>query len=120
MSVRLYRIQDADGRGPYKRGFAERWLDQDDSYFERQPPGPDQFGLSVYSIVSGHAFRSIEQMCRWFTPSEMDRLDAFGYLPVSMIAKEVVAESPNQVLFWRAAPLNKGALIIPWPHRVTA
>jgi hypothetical protein len=121
MKIKLYRIQDSEGRGPYRPGgFAELWLDPGEQGMSRQPPGPWQFGREPYTRASGHAFRSVEQLCRWFSPSERRRLAGLGFNVVSFMADGIVIESEEQVLFARRLPMTKGAFILPWPEQVAA
>ena len=121
----VYRIQDAEGRGPYRPGFSSRWCDED---------GPikltfaDEFGWSMASIPrrffpgehAGCGFRLLDQLCDWFTPAERRKLADFRYQIVLMTIDRVLAESENQVVFARMRPLTEGVVIIPWEIAGTA
>ena len=117
MSVRIYRVQDADGRGPFKPGFSHRWLDPSPSARDLLPPWIDEFGLGIISRINagehaGCGCRSINGLRRWFDDGELERLREFGYQVVMMKADRILAESVNQTVFVRSRPLKDGVLII--------
>lgn len=106
---RVFRIQDADGRGPYKPGFSHVWCDD----FGAPPPPTWMHEFpSVLRRMNdetahyGTACRSIEQLRKWFTPTELCRLQLLGYHLVVMEVDRVLAESKNQLVFARRKPLN--------------
>lgn len=119
----IYRIQDADGRGPYKPGMSIKWCDKDDGHYKADftnlPPFMDEFGpsildeLNVIISVSGGAcgcgFRSMEQLNNWFTPTELERLKELGYRIVKIEAKKIIRSSDKQTVFWCDKPLRKVA-----------
>lgn len=109
-SIRVLRIQDADGRGPFKPGFSKKWIDDDG------PPQPKPWTLEFPGLLKrmndreahyGCACRTVEQIREWFTPSELVRLHIFGYRLVSMTVDEVLAESRHQLVFKRLKPLRE-------------
>ncbi len=109
MKHTVYRVQDADGRGPFKPGFSVKWID--DSYRPMPPSWIEEFGLDcIYELPEGWHFgsavRSVTDLRQWFTQSELDRLLLLGYKPVRMEVEKIVRESPHQVLFARAVPLR--------------
>jgi hypothetical protein len=107
--VRVLRIQDADGRGPFKPGFSRKWIDDDG------PPQPKPWTLEFPGLLKkmnedGHygcAVRSVEQLRVWFSPTEMVRLRILGYRCVAMEVDKVLAESRNQLVFMRRKPLRE-------------
>lgn len=109
MNARIFRIQDADGRGPYKPGFSAVWCD------DYGPPPPPTWMQEFPGLLRrmneaahyGSACRSVEQLRKWFTPSELLRLHLLGYRLVAMHADRVLAESKNQLVFMRRKPLNE-------------
>ena len=123
MSTTIYRIQDAEGRGPYRPGFAHRWTDPDAPTSSRQPfffEFPDLDIARLDPGRSGCGFRTMDQLLRWFTPFERQKLAALGYAVVSMEADEILAESEYQLVFKRRLPLSIGALAIPIPQEILA
>lgn len=115
----VYRVQDAEGRGPYRPGFSHRWVDED---HDRNPPFMVEFNWPLSSVPGrwlpgehgGCAFRTLDALYRWFSPSECRRLDALGYSVVSMTADRIIAESDKQLVFGRWKSLSKGYLMLPW------
>lgn len=108
MSNRILRIQDADGRGPYKPGFSAVWCDN------YGPPPPPTYMHEFPGILRrmnedahyGSAVRTVEQIRKWFTPTELCRLRILGYRLVAMNVDRILAESKNQLVFMRRKPLN--------------
>lgn len=123
MPTTIYRIQDAEGRGPYKPGFSMRWTDPDADTAARPPyflEFPDfDFDVLVPGC-SGCGFRTMDQLLAWFTPREMAVLSRLGYSIVSMQADTVHAESSRQLIFTRRVPLCRDVLVIPFPQGIPA
>jgi hypothetical protein len=65
--------------------------------------------------VFGCATRTLEGISRWFSASEAPRLEVLGFSVVSILPGRILAESPNQIVFARYAPLTRGLIVIPWP-----
>jgi hypothetical protein len=112
--IRILRIQDAEGRGPYKPGMSRHWVDADGP-----PPPPtwmQEFGdvraQCAPDECMGCGCRSLEQLFKWFTPTERVRLRALGYSIVVMWVDRIIAESENQVVFARKKPLAQSATIL--------
>lgn len=111
--TRIYRIQDVQGRGPFKPGHTRLWADPTKI---SQPIGLIyQHSLTELrammrekapDLALGFGCRSFEQLTAWFTVSEFRRLDALGYMLAAMDVDVIVAENKNEVLFGRALPLN--------------
>jgi hypothetical protein len=116
--IEIFRIQDVDGRGPWKPGFSNKWVISRDD-IENLIPWPVQFDAPkiLHQIVkskmhSGCACRSIDQLRRWFTPAEYETLRKYGYEAVRMHADRILAESTIQLVFLRDMPLNEGGKVI--------
>ena len=117
----VYRVQDREGRGPWRPGFSVKWLD--DSDVPLPPSFCDEFGWRPADVrgmwrpgeFGGSACRTVEQLSRWFTPTEQERLRRYGYSIVMMTVDRVLAESENQVVFARRTPLREGVVVVPWP-----
>ena len=105
----IYRVQDADGRGPWKPGFSQCWVeDRDDQ--NNLVPWMVEMGRvekrAIYGMSVGCGCRTVEQLRRWFTPSEYRTLRRFGYQAVKMEVGRILGESKIQVVFERAKPLR--------------
>lgn len=102
--VKLYRIEDSEGRGPYRPGMSKKWADT-----EGPPPPPtwgEEFGTSLLALKRPGenmqcGFRTETQLHRWFTNTELYRLQLLGYRIVQVEAERILAESRNQVVFIR-------------------
>jgi len=110
----IYRVQDKDGRGPWKPGFSTTWVeDHDRKWFENHPAWWKEFGMEpMKQALTGMEFGtgcvSLEQLRGWFTPTEYAKLRGFGYQAVKMEVGRILAQSDIQVVFERAKPLNEG------------
>lgn len=118
--VAIYRVQDVEGRGPYRPMFSHRWLDA----FGPPPPAPVylEFGARFVAECGrpgetvGCGVRSPVQITRWFTSSERGKLILLGFNLVCVMADRIIAESPNQVLFASRRPFAVGARPMDWPR----
>lgn len=104
----VYRIQDKNGRGPWKPGFSHLWV-EDRPDHENLPPWFFEFGpvhLKAFTWEHlGSGCRTVEQLQRWFTESEYRKLLTWGYQAVKIEVGRVLAESDRQVFFARKVPL---------------
>ena len=113
------RIQDAEGRGPYKPGFSHVWSERDS--------GPLPIYLAFPKVMDdackivkqrggavGCAFRSLEQAQAWFSPNEVLTLAKLGYSLVWIQPMQVLAENEDQLVFWSNLPLAKAVLRTGW------
>ena len=107
----VYRIQDSEGRGPWRPGFSHFWVrDRDDH--DNLKPWPAEFGTGIMRGTSGHigcACRTIEHLRRWFQPDEYVTLLLYGYQCVRLDVDRVLAESSTQLVFERKRALRFGA-----------
>lgn len=108
----IYRIQDSEGRGPWKPGFSDTWVeDRSESEFEKLKPWMMEIGpvhlSALYGTHTGCGCRSLEQLRLWFLPVEYERLLGHGYKAVRMSAGRILGESEIQCVFERAAPLKE-------------
>ena len=106
----IYRIQDSDGRGPFKPGFSHVWVNERGDH-ENLKPCTQQFdGIRNKLLLSEHygcGCKNLKQLRRWFTKQEYKKLKKYGYRAVKMKVARIVAESEIQVVFGRAIPLNE-------------
>lgn len=118
-AVIAYRVQAEDGRGPWRPGWSQTWIDAD--------APPDRLTETIMDLVPIHqlrrlprtmvwgcACRSLDSLMRWFTPRERDTLEAAGFYPVRLHADVVLAESPWQMLIGRTRPFTDGATRLRW------
>lgn len=127
-STTVWRVQDPQGRGPFKPGLSDRWCDPDGHDF---PPVQAEFGLDWLKEIPkgwavGCAFRDRAGAERWFSPSERWRLLRLGYYLVTLIGCTVIRESATQMIVARPMPLkerirpqhwsvlNRSAKLDPW------
>jgi hypothetical protein len=106
----VLRIQDPDGRGPWKPGFSRQWVEERPDH-ENLPPWFVEFGrvdrLVLVGDHVGSACRTLEQLRRWFTPGEYATLLRLGYRAVRLRVGRILAESNRQCVFGRARPLRE-------------
>lgn len=110
----LFRIQDRDGRGPWRPGFSVQWIDpeKDDtlcppmqvefqnwqsSIRKAQSRGLSHFGCCVSGVRGLH---------QWFTPAELNRLRGFGFRLVSASALTPICKGRNQIIGASRLPLS--------------
>jgi hypothetical protein len=72
-------------------------------------PWPQEFGpvhhRALWGMHLGCGCMSLDQLRRWFTPTEYARLLTFGYQAVRMRVGRILAASDVQCVFERAKPL---------------
>ena len=106
----IYRIQDKEGRGPWKPGFSKHWIEPRPDH-DNLVPWYAEFGqVHLRAIVGmriGCGCTSIDQLQRWFCPVEYQRLVQFGYHAVRMNVDRILAQSEIQCVFERAKRLSK-------------
>lgn len=112
MKTTVYRIQDKKGRGPYKPGFSHVWTDENADEASR-PAVMMEFGWgfrdkAMPGQAVGCAFRSIDQLKRYFTGLEIHRLYSLGYAITQMEVDAILHESENQLVIARNKPLHSG------------
>lgn len=107
----IYRVQDKDGRGPWKPGLSRYWVEDRDDH-QNLIPFYQQFPSALRGAITGMhvgcGCRTVEQLRRWFSPVEYGRLLMMGYRSVEMDVGRILGESDIQTLFERAMPLRIG------------
>ena len=111
---KLYRIQDASGRGPWRPGFSMKWIDpeKDDSLCPpMQHDFPEWRRLINRAIDQGYlhygcCVRGASALHRWFTPEELSRLRGFGFRLVDASGLTVICESRSQIIGASRWPLS--------------
>jgi hypothetical protein len=107
--ITVYRIQDNQGRGPFKPGIPEKWIDETRTTF----PGED---LNYASIIArrapddlhlGFGCKTQDELKTWVSQSEYIRLQKLGYRAVS-IDVDRIWEMKNELIFGRRRAFRKG------------
>ena len=109
----VYRVQDSEGRGPWRPGFSKHWVRERDDH-ANLVPWMQEFGDIIprggsgFGKHCGCACKTIEQLRRWFSADEYETLLSFGFQAVQMDIDRVLAESDIQLVFQRQRPLRIG------------
>ena len=104
----IYRIQDKDGRGPWKPGFSDKWVRQQPDYSLI----PWMFTMGQVHLkaepdeICGCGCLTKEQLRRWILKSEYELLLRYGYKAVKLKGR-VLGEDINQCVFAKRQPLNR-------------
>lgn len=115
----VYRVQANDGRGPWRYGWSQSWIEEDACVGRLTETIMDLVPIETLRSLPptmhyGCACRSLADLMAWFTPLERQRLDAFGYKPVALTADVVLAESQTQMLIGRYRPFRHGIKRLLW------
>jgi hypothetical protein len=111
----VYRIQDKDGRGPWKPGFSRNWVeDRTDEEYAALPPGGEQFPkLDGMTFLCGRHYgfgcESLDQLRKWIRRSEYETLRSYGYRACKLYVDRILFRSDVQVVFERSQPLSVSA-----------
>ena len=107
--MKIFRVQDSEGRGPWRPGFSHNWvIDRPDH--ANLPPWPFEFGLDKVldsrkpNEWMGCGCLSLKQLRRWITMKEYRTLKKLGYGCV-MLEGNAIAVSDIQCVFTRDRPL---------------
>ena len=109
--MKVYRLQDENGRGPFKPGFTRYWAENRD----RPLDIISAFGLSWRAEIPrgwavGCACRSLQELDRWFSLTERERLFDMGYRIVALKPDMILREGDGQVIIARKLPFTRGHL----------
>lgn len=111
----IYRVQDKEGRGPWRPGFSHKWVRPRPDH-DNLPPWLFEFGRVdrqlLYGEHAGSGCMTLDQLRRWFTKKEYKTLLKYGYQAVSMEVNRILAQSEIQCVFGRAKPLNEDFTIM--------
>jgi hypothetical protein len=124
----VYRVQDKDGRGPFRPGMTAQWLDAEPkAHQDRLQAWTQQFGFKQIcqrrkpEEAMGCACDSLNQLRLWFSETEMKELKKLGYQVVKLEADRVLGHSAEQVVFVRKRPLREGVEVVElYPGKGTA
>ena len=119
----VYRVQAADGRGPWRPGWSQQWIDADAPVGRLSETVMDLLPIATLRALPptmhyGCGCRSLEALLHWFTPLEQERLSRFGFYPVRLHADAVLAESEWQMFVGRSRPFSDGATRLSFPRKL--
>ncbi len=104
----IYRVQDREGRGPWRPGFSQVWVEYTPekevllpSYIEM--PGAIDKRTAGYHVGIGCI--SLDQLRRWFTEREYRTLMDHGFRCVQFMGCALLGESETQCMFESRRPL---------------
>lgn len=109
----IYRVQDREGRGPWRPGFSQKWVDYTEdkevllpSYIEM--PGAMDKRTAGYHVGIGCICP--DQLRRWFTVKEYITLMSYGFRCVTFMGKAFLGESETQCMFesWKLLAEHDG------------
>lgn len=108
----VFRVQDAEGRGPWRPGFSDSWVEdrQKTEYAALKPimlEFPDLLEKLKPGFHVGVGCTSLEKLRRWITKSEWATLRKFGFRCYAIEPDRIVAESDIQCVFESSKPLRK-------------
>jgi len=109
MTDTIYRVQGANGRGPYSVGFSGHWVDEDHDL--RNPAITREFSLRMIQsypagATAGCGFFSIAALACWFSDTERERLATLGFRVAAIEGATVYAVGELQLLAWRRLPFR--------------
>jgi hypothetical protein len=109
----VFRVQDKDGRGPWKPGFSHIWVRVRRDH-DNLKPFFMEFSIDFNSITGhiGCGCLSVPQLKRWFSKREYKTLLSFGYRCVKIEAEKILASSDIQCVFSRRIPLNESVEVM--------
>lgn len=104
----VYRIQDSEGRGPFKPGFSDQWVEFREDLFNLRPAYADFDGyvetvkqLKKKGLYLGIATETPEQLRRWFTVTEYLKLLGMGYKCYKVHKCHIAHKSDIQIIIAR-------------------
>jgi len=110
--IKIYRVQDSEGRGPWRPGFSLSWVESRPDHDLLKPMYGDLDSSKIYNAMRmgehwGCGCRTAEKLKRWINQSEYEKLLGFGYKSVILNIDRILDESDIQTLFSRRTPLWK-------------
>ena len=108
---RIIRMQDSDGRGPWRPNFSHKWISGDNSFLGKPIhedfTNIDKIFKKAYKAGKylGCAMREANKSI-WFTDKEIETLKRHGFYFVDCTNCEVLAESNTQVIIASHTPLK--------------
>jgi len=115
--MHIYRVQDKDGRGPWRPGLSIKWVEDRPDHDNLKPYMMEWPEFNAHAEINndehcGCGCTTVEQLRRWFTETEYNRLRILGFKAVKMNADRILRSSEKQTVFTRKRALRKGATVI--------
>ncbi len=119
----LVRVQDSEGRGPWRPGFSESWTSESRVTFF--PPIYSELGAVRFKRIVDRAHAdglhigcavSLRRLHEWFADDEREALIGFGFRLVSADGCKQLATTQSQRLIGSPRPLAE-LPAIEWPAR---
>lgn len=105
----IYRVQDAQGRGPFRPGFTEKWITPGRD-LDALPPWFSEFDICITEMSKnyhlGCGCRTKIKLGTWFSYPELIILQNNGYRICEIQPDIILAESDIQTVFATKDPLN--------------
>lgn len=109
----VWRVQNGEGRGPYKPGLSEQWSDGNSG--RDCVPWWIELGLPMVAahdslrgnMHTGCAFETKEKAKEWFSRSELRRLSKLGYRLVQINVDAIRYRTPTQLVVQSITPLSQ-------------
>ena len=108
--IEVYRMQDDDGRGPWRAGLSKYWRDDREGITETAMDlvgGINEMQSLPSGYVYGCACLSVEQLKQWFSEKERAILESIGYKIVKVKVSHIVACGKHQVLIASKKPFQE-------------
>jgi len=111
VSDALVRIQDSDGRGPWRPGFSLLWIEANGPSLGK--PVHEEFEDFTEIVKKAHregkhigcAVRK-NKIDLWFTGHELQKLKSLGFQFVECLGCEILSESEMQAIVSHRLPLK--------------
>ena len=112
MKITVYRIQDSEGRGPFKPGTTKKWIDDERTFFQKAQIQEQLWIKKIADPELNLAFvcTSIEQMKIWVSETEYERLIKLGYNAVK-IDVDKIWYLDDQAIAGRKRQYRKQAIV---------
>ena len=100
--MHIYRIQDKTGRGPFRPGFTIKWIEGREDMGNLEPWFTEwpEFNVQEEMNVDEHCgcgCMTLEQLRRWFTETEYNKLRTLGFRAVKMNVDRILRSSEKCV-----------------------
>lgn len=109
----IYRIQDSEGRGPFKPNYSSRWVVKRPDHDNLLPWMAENRKLAE-ELLSGKLKKNVgcgcttlDQLRRWFIKEECKILLKEGYRAYLMEVDEILFQSKVQTVFSHSTPFSE-------------
>jgi hypothetical protein len=113
--MKIYRIQDSDGRGPFKPGFSIKWSeDKSKAWYLKMRGWVEEFGVDILrrqliGSYVGSGCLTKGQLREWFTAKEYATLLSLGHEAVEVEVDRLLAQNQTQCVWEKAGSPAEGA-----------